>query len=307
MKKTIQVLRYSFYGALMSGTFFSCQTEDLLNYESVDNLLFQEPLFARGTDLGTQLLDYVECESVCIEPDSNTYYKMSDVATSTSGGGANINTKEVSYEAYNSEDSFVVSVNYDIISGKSNAHAEITISINGNTVVFENVEKSNTVSHSIALPVDWIACDEISFQITQKGLGNPIIFEEIYQLVGVCDNCEESFSYAENEDSSYTFTYISEESLRNAEVKFTSPHIVDFEALDGKIYSVNPGNLKGSPTVLTWTGDIEACTEITFTISFVPDCDQNNAGFANVFTDFKVNDISKKGENSNIRISCDLE
>jgi len=92
--------------------------------------------------------------------------------------------------------------------------------------------------------------------------------------------------------------------LEGAEVKFTCPHISSFIAIDGKEYAINPGNSKGSPTVLTWIGDIEACTEITFTLSFEADCDQNSSGKANLFTDFKVNGESKKGDNENIVYQC---
>lgn len=109
-----------------------------------------------------------------------------------------------------------------------------------------------------------------------------------------CGGCDESFSYVQNQDGSYTFTYQSEVDLDNAEFKFTSPHVAEITSEDGKIYTVNPGNGQGSPTVSTWVGDITACTPITFTLSFTPDCDQNQGGFANIWTDFKVNGDSKK-------------
>lgn len=303
MKSTL--ITRIFACVILSVSFFSCETEDLY---SKSNESFKTAGLTAGITSETILLDYTNCDPVCIEAGSGVYYKISDVDTKSSGGGQNVNTKEVSYEAYNTETEFIVNVTYDVISGNSNAKADITITINGNALLIEDVEKGNTVSHSIALPENWEACDEMPFSILQEGLGSPISFDASYALVAVCpEGCEESFSYEKNEDNSYTFTYISAEDLNAAEVKFTSPHIVGFEALDGKVYDVNPGNGKGSPTVLTWTGDIEACTEITFTLAFEADCEQNNAGFANIFTDFKVNEVSKKGDNPNIQFECSIE
>jgi len=89
-------------------------------------------------------------------------------------------------------------------------------------------------------------------------------------------------------------------------VKFTTPHITGYTAGDAKTYTINPSNpnVPGTQTVLTWTGDIEACTPITFTLSFSPDCIQNASGKLNLWTDFKVNGDSKKGTLENIKYDC---
>ncbi len=247
------------------------------------------------------LLIYDDCASICIDEGSETYYTKSETKTGSSGR----NAKAVGYYAYNTESQFIVEVAYLITEGNSNAKATITIDIEGDEVEIEEVASGTTVSHAIDLPDGWQACDVVNFTVLQEALGNPIDFNENYSLVGVCSTgCEESFSYIENENGSYTFTYISGEDLENAEVKFTCPHITSFEAIDDNTYSVNPGNSHGSPTVLTWTGDIEACTETTFTLSFEADCEQTNSGKANMFTDFKVNAVSKKGSNENITFQC---
>lgn len=247
------------------------------------------------------LINYDDCSNSCIEAGTESYYAKSASRLGSSGQ----NTKSVGYVAYNTETQFVVEVLYQITNGSSNAKADITINIDNDVKLIEEVASGTVVSHSINLPLGWQACDNISFSVLQEALGQPINFNESYSLIGVCDSgCDESFSYEENEDGSYTFTYISSEDLENAEVKFTCPHIASFEALDDKIYSVNPGNSHGSPTVLTWIGDIDACTEMTFTLSFEADCDQTNSGKANMFTDFKVNGESKKGSNENIVFDC---
>jgi len=256
------------------------------------------------------LLNYDDCASICIDEGSENYYAKSDSKTVSAGNTnvnnkGNTNTKNVSYIAYNTETQFIVEVHYEIIEGSSNAHAKITIFNDNDSEYFGDVASGSVVSHAFNLPIGWQGCDTFNFNILQEELGADIEFSDSYSLIGVCSSaCDESFSYVENEDGSYTFTYLSSEDLDNTEVKFTCPHIKSFEALDGKEYSVNPGNSHGSPTVLTWNGDIDACSEITFTLSFDADCEQNNAGKANLFTDFKVNGVSKNGENENIVFAC---
>ena len=267
-----------------------------------------DPQIAVLIDDSSDLLPYLDCTSACIEPESGVYYYFSDSQSQSTGQGQgqNTNIKEVAYLAYNTETDFVVDVTYNITSGNSNANAEITITIDGTSKLFSGIAPGSRVSHSLPLDATWTACESVAFTVYQESQGRPIEFNENYALVGICrDGCEESFDYKLNQDGSYTFTYISEEDITNAEVKFTCPHIISFEALDGKAYSVNPGNGNGSPTVLTWNGDINACEEITFTMSFEADCDQNNAGFATLWTDFKVNDLSKKGDLDNITFDCE--
>jgi len=247
------------------------------------------------------LLNYDDCATSCIEQDSETYYRKADSKSESAGP----NTKAISYSAYNTEKQFVIDVTYEMTSGNSNAHSDITIDIDGDSKTINGVVKGTTVSHAIDLPTGWQACDIINFSVHETGLADDVDFNDSYSLIGVCSSsCDESFSYDDNEDGSYTFHYVSSEDIENAEVKFTCPHITGFEAIDGKEYEVNPGNSHGSPTVLTWTGDIEACNEITFTLSFDADCEQTNSGKANLFTDFKVNGVSKKGNNENITFDC---
>jgi len=256
------------------------------------------------------LMSYNDCSSSCIIEGSETYYAKSDSKTVSTGntnvnGKGNTNTKNVSYKAYNTETEFIVEVYYEITEGNSNAHAKITIYNDDDSEYFGEVASGSMVSHAFNLPNGWKSCDLFSFNILQEELGDDIQFSDSYSLIEVCSSsCDESFNYIQNEDGSYTFTYVSNEDLEDAEVKFTCPHIKGFEALDDKEYIVNPGNSHGSPTVLTWNGDINACSEITFTLSFEADCEQNNAGKANLFTDFKVNGVSKKGANENIVFAC---
>ena len=254
----------------------------------------------------------IDCNEDCIVEGSGEYYVKSNFKSEINGS----NEKKITYYAYNTETEFFVKVKYE---NTNSVKADITIDIMGDIFTVDDVEDGdNLISHSMVLadefPNGWEKCEEIKFSINatfnnSSGRGasqNDIDFvDEIYSLIGICSStCDESFSYVDNQDGSYTFTYVSSEDLNGADVKFTCPHITGFEVLDGKEYEVNPGNSKGSPTVLTWTGDIQACTEITFTLAFDSDCDQTNSGKANLFTDFKVNGESKKGDNGNIVYQC---
>lgn len=105
--------------------------------------------------------------------------------------------------------------------------------------------------------------------------------------------CEESFNYVKNEDGTYTFTYVPAEDVTGAELVFTFPQ----SALDGEPLS---GWTYNGQTMQT-SMDLVACQEYSWTVSLT--CkDQNNP--QNKWTDFKVNEVSKKGTLGNI-IKCD--
>lgn len=294
--------------------FSSCQNDVLENDLTDTNALMSASLLT--------FQPFEDCQLQCIEEGSETYYAESGSLSESNG-----QQRTISYIYYNTETHFVVEATYQ--QNNSNTKANIDISINGTKESFSDVTQGSTASSSIELPEGWLACDIMEFSIianfnngqanpnSQNSRGGSIKNNSVnpaqndlesgslsYSLIGVCPPCEESFSYKENQDGSYTFTYISTESIEGAEVKLTCPHIADFEAVDGKQYEVNPGQSKGAPTVLTWTGDIEACTEITFELAFTADCEQTKSGNANIFTDFKVNGESKKGESENIVYQC---
>ncbi|WP_053990278.1 hypothetical protein [Mangrovimonas sp. TPBH4] len=295
---------------LISILMFSCQSEELQDNQIPKNIQSLSLEKLNSVDKATMASSamreaYVDCETTCIVAGSGNYFAMVDSASKTSGQ----NIRTVSYEAYNTETQFIVNVLYETTGpNQSNKYIHIIPGIEGEEPVEVNgVSNGEMVTWTYALPMDWEACDQISFTIEENILpeGQQTIFDNAitYSLIGICP-CEESFSYEHLGDNSYVFTYSNVEAMENAVVQFTCPHIVDFTPLDGKEYSVNPGNGPGAPTVLTWIGDLEACSETTFAIVFDADCDQNNANFANIFTDFKVNGDSKKGDASNIKFIC---
>jgi uncharacterized protein (TIGR02145 family) len=131
---------------------------------------------------GARLVYSSDCESDCIEPGSGNYFAIMDSKSKSSG----INTKKVSYKAYNTEDKFVVKAKYEITAGPSQAKASITIQINGRKKEFKTVPSGYTATFSIPLDKGWEKCDLVTFSIIQKGLGSPISFSEDYNMIPVC-------------------------------------------------------------------------------------------------------------------------
>ncbi len=161
-----------------AGVMNSCSletiSEDLQNAQTMSNTdLENAPILMAPAG---------SCEDDCIEPGSEMYFPVYDMAS----GSAGPNTKSVSYKAYNTETDFVVEVTYAITAGRSRAKARITIAIDGVGVNHTSVASGRTVKHSVPLPEDWNGCDELAFSIEQKGLGTPIIFNETYSLIPVC-------------------------------------------------------------------------------------------------------------------------
>lgn len=112
-----------------------------------------------------------------------------------------------------------------------------------------------------------------------------------------CTECEESFSYGDNEDGTYTFTYIPEEDMEDAEVVFTFAQSVVVSGYDW--------DWNGKSSSRTEMMNFSACETYSWTIAMEGDCSGNSAE-SNLWTDFKVNDVSKKNDNTpNIEQDCE--
>jgi hypothetical protein len=182
----------------------------------------------------------------------------------------------------------------------------IIITLNGTEYTYE-MDDPNTPDvtetaieyiQAFPLPEGWEACTPMVYTVRIEGEGGPVWLGTqatpafyTYELYDYC-SCEESFNYVDNEDGSYTFTYIPAEDMANAELVFTFPQ----SALDGDpLY----GWTYNGQTMQT-TMDLEACEIYTFIVNL--SCkDLNNP--QNKWTDFKVGDDSKKGDLANI--NCD--
>lgn len=123
-------------------------------------------------------------------------------------------------------------------------------------------------------------------------------FTETTIVVENC-GCEESFNYIMNEDGSYTFTYIPGEDMTSAELVFTFAQ-ASAVGLD------NSWTHNGNGNSQTWKTrmDLTACTEYSWTVFLDANC-SGNSGHSNLWTDFTVNEDSKKGDLTNIVKTCD--
>ncbi|MCR9015418.1 DUF1566 domain-containing protein [Aquiflexum gelatinilyticum] len=173
-------------GLFAFGLLFSCEqlapVEEpgafLEEFQDISGLALEQ----EDDPINGRLIYSSDCESDCIESGSGNYFAIRDSKSQSSG----INTKKVSYKAYNTEDKFVVKVKYEITSGPSQAKASIVIQINGKKKEFKSVPSGYTATFSIPLEKGWEKCDEMTFSIVQKGLGSPISFSENYNLIAVC-------------------------------------------------------------------------------------------------------------------------
>lgn len=114
-----------------------------------------------------------------------------------------------------------------------------------------------------------------------------------------CEDCEESFTYDDNEDGSYTFTYVPAEDMTGANVTFTFPQ--GFVDVSPAPFTQN-GN--GNDTTFSSTMDLTSCEEYSWTFELSTHCRGKGQAAVNLWTDFKVNETSKKGDLENITQSC---
>ncbi len=130
-----------------------------------------------------------------------------------------------------------------------------------------------------------------TYEVRYKTKGSWLDDEIVVENCG----CEESFSYSENEDGSYTFYYTPEEDFDSANLTFTFAQSVMRTGLDGwEDRGVTDHKIM----------DLDKCVEYVWTVTLDKNCSGNSPN-SNVWTDFKVNDVSKKNENTpNLTQSC---
>lgn len=159
----------------------SCSTE-VIESEENNQSKSVKTLDKKFTEDFSKVYNENDCADYCIVPDSGEYYIKRGYKSVNVGP----NTKEMSYAAYNTEDSFIIEVTYEITDGNSKANATITLDIEGSILVFEDVVSGTTVSHSIELEEEFQECQQVQYYIRQTALGEPVEFYGSYNLVPVC-------------------------------------------------------------------------------------------------------------------------
>lgn len=156
-----------------------------------------------------------------------------------------------------------------------------------------------TYSWKVPLAEVWKSCDKITITVELRGVSGGIGRTNVqsfdYYMREKCPGCEESFTYTNNGNNSYTFTYTPAEDVIDQTVVFTFPQAKMVLGLD-ESWETNGSTRQKS---MSFT----ECEPVSWTLTFTPDCSGHSAQ-SNVWTDFKVNNMSKKGGLSNIVITC---
>ncbi len=112
------------------------------------------------------------------------------------------------------------------------------------------------------------------------------------QILTVNECCTESFSYIDNENGTYIFTYQVGEVMDDAELVFTFAQSAYVSGLS-EDFSQNGQNGQTYKATM----DLQKCDVLEYTITLQANCSGNSPN-SNVWTDFKVNDVSKKNTNT---------
>lgn len=159
--------------------------------------------------------------------------------------------------------------------------------------VFQQSQASKGVSGSLA----GYAVGTYTFRWKVSGPGGP---QNVVFTVEVenCGTCQESFSYVDKGDlEPYTFTYIPSESMPAAELVFTFAQGSAASATGLEGWSTN-----GATRQITM--NLVACQVYTWTVDLAPNCSGQSPN-SNVWTDFKVDGVTKKNANTpTITESC---
>jgi hypothetical protein len=101
--------------------------------------------------------------------------------------------------------------------------------------------------------------------------------------------CTDDFNYKKNEDGTYTFTYKPAADKTGATLVFTFAQGIVMQGLS---------DWKSNGVTKQKVMDLKACQEYTWSMTL--DC-KDNPGARNLWTDFTVNEVSKKGTLKNIK------
>jgi len=223
-----------------------------------------------------------DCGSSCITSDSATWIVKAE--------RKNFNSNFfVDMEIYNTPEKII----YRFTSNSTIATINGS-SINSNTAILE---------FDFTDGLKACALEERNFTVTRSGqdgdAGNAITFNSSYQLFNLCPpvevECDNSLSYVENEDGSFSFTFVPKANLDNARLVFTFTEGLVVDGLGD--WSINGVTRQK-------TLDLKAMAIYSWTVFLNADCKGTGQSDANLWTDFTVNGESRKCDLKNIVKSC---
>ena len=160
---------------------------------------------------------------------------------------------------------------------------------------FQLFQLAKSTSETTEVPLTWPDPGEYILRYkTAKGFS-----EDISVTVTQCTVCEETFYYEDgDEENEYVFTYTSEEDIEDALLTFTFAQATAVAGLEDWTHNGN-----GNSQTYEMHMDIESCETYQWSVILIKDCN-GSAPKNNLWTDFKVNDLSKKGDLENITQIC---
>jgi len=144
--------------------------------------------------------------------------------------------------------------------------------------------KSSSTSVNTCFPLTFATAGtyQLRYKIGGGGFSDPVTV-----TVTNC-GCDEEFTYVDNGDETYTFTYIPDADAIGALVEFTFAQGVAVNGL-----STNFTQNGGVSSVWSATMNLNECETYIWTVTLDANC-SGNSPQSNVWTDFKVNSVSKK-------------
>lgn len=178
-----------------------------------------------------------------------------------------------------------------------------TVKHNGTLIytINDNSGARKSVTYDITLPSGATACDEIILNLTQiNGVGMPNYGAASYKLRGLC--CNPGFTQS-GSGLTWTFCYIGEETLSNAVVRITCPHILGLTS-NPSMTRIDQGVGGGdNGTVYEWIGNLTACSSKCWTVTFIPDCNRGGREI-NLCTNFRINEGDNLIVDGPIKYTC---
>ena len=283
MKKTKLVSLFAAM-TLLVGLTYSCAKED------------QSSTSADQKQMNLKVA-YAGCEKSCITPGSGIYYEKPDQKIVQWGGrNQTDNSKTVDIIYYNTETDFVLKVK------STNGWSDLVI--NGTKSWTKGpVAPDSWGVYTIALPEGWKKCDDYNFRLQVAGDGPQAVFAVEYKLIGICSVCDESFTYSDNHDGTYTFTYTPSEDLTNQQVVFT------FAQSDRVAVTGDVAKWDNNGQTFQKTMNFVKCEPVSWIVGLSPKC-SGHSGTSNLWTDFKLGPINgevvskKNATTPNITFTC---